>query len=119
MDVERTIEFIVAQQAQFSADIGALKERSDAVTRQIQTLAGKVDSLTGDVGVIERATRALIQIGQENRDQINEDRAAIRKNNEAIREHSVAILALREDFQSMLKVVEGLVRGKNGGSRPN
>jgi uncharacterized protein YoxC len=99
MDVERTIEFIVARQAQFSSDIGVLKERMDALTSNI-------DKLTVDVGVIERATRALIQIAQENRDQINEDRAEIK--------------ALRQDFQSMLKVVEGLVRGRNGGSsKPN
>src|SRR5258708_37902701 len=113
MDVERTIEFIVAQQAQFSADMGVLKERQDALTATVQTLGEKVDRLTVDVGVIERATRALSQISQENRDQINDDRAAIR-------EHSVEIKALREDFRGMLKVVEALVRGRNGGSgKPN
>src|SRR5689334_11362650 len=38
MDVEKTIQFIVEQQAQFSADIQVLKERDTVLSNQIKDL---------------------------------------------------------------------------------
>ena len=101
MDVEKTIEFILGQQAQFTVDMADLR--------------ATVKDLATENRVIAGAVHKLIEVSQENRDAIVE----LRKQAEADRQRMQEI---REDLQrtmsnveAVIKVVDELVRRKNGG----
>lgn len=116
MDIESNIQFIVTQQAQFSADIGFLKDEVRTLTGTVQSLAGtvqglastvqglsgSVQGLTEDVRIISGATRVLIEATQENRDAIN-----------ALRENAGQTT---NDLHALIKIVDDLVRRDNGKS---
>jgi hypothetical protein len=61
MDLERTIEFIVNQQAQFSADIQLLKESQQAMQRQQQAMQDQQQALQQVVLDYQAATQKDIR----------------------------------------------------------
>src|SRR5258706_11558350 len=82
MDLEKTIEFIVAHQARFA-------EQHVQMAQEVQAIA--------------RATNALIEIVQENHNDIH----ALRKDAE---EDRAAMRELREDVQQVTENVSALVK---------
>ena len=95
MDVERTIEFILEQQARFSTQQDRFAEQQALLTKQVD--------------VIAKATHVLIQSQQEVRDAINEDRQVMRELREDIRQ-------VNDNVGALVKVVDELVRRGNGPS---
>ena len=59
MDIERTMQFIVSQQAQFAADIQLLKEQQAATQNQHQEFLTDLRSLVGLVSNIAELQREL------------------------------------------------------------
>ena len=102
MDVEKTMEFILGQQAQFSVDLASL-------TAETRDLAKSVRGLTEGQQVIVGAIHGLIQAGQETRDAMNEDR----RRSQELRED---VQRTTDNLNALIKVVDNM-RNKNGSGR--
>jgi chromosome segregation ATPase len=68
MDIERTMQFIVEQQAQLTASvqkhdeqIASLTDKVDALTDKVAELAVKVDSVTDLVGRVAQAELRIVE----------------------------------------------------------
>jgi chromosome segregation ATPase len=92
MDVEKTIEFILDQQAQFQSDLAGLRGEVRDLTKEIRELTKEVRDLakteqrvTEGQDVIVGAIHGLIQTGQETRDLITADRQLIQELREEVK----------------------------------
>lgn len=64
-EMERTIQFILAQQAQFSSDIMQLKETSDVILKSQTDLTKALTTVVGMVGDLAAAQKeTAAQVGQ-------------------------------------------------------
>jgi hypothetical protein len=65
MDVEKTIEFLLRQQAQFSSDLSALMQQQTQFRADLAALSNTVTELTGTVTGLARNVVSLTQVVSE------------------------------------------------------
>jgi phage-related tail protein len=63
-EMEKTMAFILEQQAQLTATVGRLSETVDTLAGTVGTLAGKVDGLAGKVDRTADSVTALLAIAE-------------------------------------------------------
>jgi hypothetical protein len=100
MDVEKTIEFILGQQAQATVDMADLR--------------ATVKDLATENQVIARAVHKLIEVGQENLDAIAELRKQAEADRQRMQDIHEDVQRTTDNVNALIKVVDGLVRRKNG-----
>ncbi len=106
MDVEKTIEFILANQAQFSADMLRMEAESAARDQRIDKLSENVAKHDEQIQAIAGAVHSLLEHGKDLG-------AAIERTHLRSMERDEEI---KENLNALIKVVDGLVRrnGENG-----
>ncbi|MGH9377318.1 MAG: hypothetical protein ACRD1I_00840 [Terriglobia bacterium] len=65
MNIEKTIEFIIGQQAQFSADIHILKEQQAENARQIQANSVQIEANSTRIGQLVDVCMSLARHSEE------------------------------------------------------
>ena len=109
MDVEKTIEFLVSQQAQFHANLEA--QQAQAAAQQVQ-FAAQIEKLTAVTG--GQYTSLLVGLGhlaQTAKD--HEERLS--RVTERLDLVGEKVDKLHEDVAMLFKIVDDLIRRNNGG----
>jgi len=107
MDVEKTIEFLLAHQARFSADMDQLKELQKVHEERFAKQEDGLAKLTEQVDLL---TRVFIKSREEQFQVIN----ALGRKIEAVAER---VDQTTENVNALVKVVDGLVGRSNGGHK--
>lgn len=103
------MHFIIEQQAQFTTDIQALKERQEAGQQQIEDNRERIRQLLD-------ATMSLVRHGEETDRLIRELREAGKETDQRIKELREAGAHTDRRLDALIDVVDKLTR-RNGGSR--
>lgn len=107
MDVEKTIEFIVAQQAQFSSDLIELRKHTAINQSHFAALEKHLMDFEGLMAKwVDR-----IEAGNQTRDE------KARERDQKIADLATKVDALTEDVHALVRVVDGMIRGGNGDQR--
>ncbi len=106
MDVEKTMEFILGQQALVASNLASVTERLDRLT-------ARVDQTEEQIQVIARATHRLIETRES-------DRLAFEANQKEFRAQMAASNLRHEEttekLDAMIRIVEDLLRKRNSSS---
>jgi len=108
MDVEKTIEFILTQQAQFSSDLSQLDRRLDRLTGNVESLAATVKGQQVQIDSIGGAIHVLIKVS-------GEHRQAIIRSDQAIQRSDEKSDQIKENLNALIKIVDELVRRRDNG----
>ena len=108
MDVEKTIEFILTQQAQFSSDLSQLDRRLDRLTGNVESLAATVKGQQVQIDSIGGAIHVLIKVSDEHRQAIIRSDQAIQRSDEKSDQ-------IKENLNALIKIVDELVRRRDNG----
>ncbi len=109
MDIEKTMEFIVEQQAQFYAHIAMIDGRLDRASAEIEQLAQENRA-------IARAVHAIMEHSQNNALQIEKNTSQIERNATQIASLADQQQQTKDNLDALIKIVDSMVRGKNGGA---
>ena len=115
-EMQRKMEFIVNQQAQFAVDIQQLREAQNALTTKHAKLA---DALLTVVGIVGRLTEAQERMAQEQERAAKERAESQERTNAALAEMAKAHAATDERLNIFINVVERYIsrNGRNGQAR--
>jgi peptidoglycan hydrolase CwlO-like protein len=118
MDVQRTIEFLLAQQVRFDerqtrfeewsqAQFGRLSAQQEWSEVQFGRLSAQQEQTSKEVQAIAGAVHVLIRT-------VDEDRAAMRELREGLADLREDVTRVTENVDALVKVVDDLVRRGNG-----
>lgn len=107
-EMERTIQFIVGQQSQFSSDILQLKETTGIVVKSQTDLTKSVITVVGMIGDIAEAQKRTVRALAELSDQLNKFMVAT----------DSALAELSDRLNRFIMVVERHISG-NGKEKPS
>jgi chromosome segregation ATPase len=118
-DTQRTMQFILEQQAQLTVTVGQLSESVDRLTGKVDQLTDKVDLLTVKVDRTADGINALLAIAEIHEREIrvnSEDIAALK---ETVAANAEAGRATDERLNALINVVEQMIsERRGGGDRP-
>jgi phage shock protein A len=118
-DTQRTMQFILEQQAQLTVTVGQLSESVDRLTGKVDQLTGKVDLLAVKVDRTADGINALLAIAEIHEREIrvnSEDIAALK---DAVAANAEAGRATDERLNALINVVEQMIsERRGGGDRP-
>ena len=104
-EIERTMQFLLQQQAQFDATLERLAGKTDLIA----------DGLIGLTGIVGR----LAEDARETREQLRESREQLRESREQLQEADAELRGYIQTVEAHLNVViemfERQMRQKNGG----
>jgi ABC-type transporter Mla subunit MlaD len=104
-DTQRTMQFILEQQAQLTATVGRLSEKVDRTADSINALLAIAEIHEGEIEALKEATAANSKI--------------VAANSEAIAANSEAGRATDERLNALINVVEQMIsERRGGGDRP-
>jgi uncharacterized coiled-coil DUF342 family protein len=119
MDVEKTIEFIVSQQAQFHANFEAQQAQTTALSAQIKDLTAATERQYTSVMVLMGHLAKMAQNHEERLDKVGERLDLVGEKVDKLggkvdklSDHGEK---LHEDIALLFKIVDDLVRRNNGG----
>jgi methyl-accepting chemotaxis protein len=94
MDVERTIEFLLKQQAQLTSTVNELAGTVSKLTSSVERNQVQIDSIAGAIHV-------LIKVSEENR--------------QAVQRVDQKSEETRDNLNALIKIVDDLVRRRDNG----
>ena len=107
MDVERTIEFILEQQARTEANLARTTERLDSVAENLDRTVDNLDRMSGR---LDRAIRLGVQ-------EARAERRKRRELDEKLTQLAAAQLVTEEKVQNLSDTVQAYLKGRrNGGN---
>jgi uncharacterized coiled-coil DUF342 family protein len=118
MDVEKTIEFLVAQQAQFHTNLEAQQAQTSALSAQIKDLTTSTEKQYTSVMVLMGHLARSAQSHEERMNQVTErlDLVGVKvdKLSDKVDKLSDTVDTLHEDVALLFKIVDDVVRRGNG-----
>ncbi|GEM_PF-2268745 len=114
MDVEKTMDFILAQMAEFASMHVSTQKHLDQLQKHIDQLRAGQQKNDEQIQVIVGAVHALIRTRDEDRQLIERER--LRAEQERLRMDALSdkIDQTTENVNALVKIVDGMIR-RNGG----
>jgi ABC-type transporter Mla subunit MlaD len=114
MDVGKTIEFILAHEAQISARHAELAEMQIATQKNLDELSASVKSHDEQIQAIAGAVHVLLRTRDEDRQLIERER--LRAEQERVRMDALSdkIDQTTQNVNALVKIVDGMIRRDGG-----
>lgn len=107
-DMQRTMQFLLSQQAQFAADFAKLEARFEQLTAKTDKIADGLIGLTGIVGRVAEAQYRTEELVRENARQMKEADDRLAAHIRAVESHIKAVESqLHETFERHLREQHG------------
>jgi len=119
MDVEKTIEFMLENQARFDARLGALTEvqsRNQQMIGQLAGVVGELAALQQRAGErLEEESRRAHHAEQMLREDLNQVSAEVKAVSAEVKAVSADVKAVSGDVRALAKLFEQFIRGDGRG----
>ena len=113
MDLEKTMQFIIEQQAQFSADIQQLKEIDAALGKRMDQASQRMDRVEGGIASLLQAQFKQLESVNNVVDSVGRLSQAQQRTEENLDNLAQAQQRTEENLNSLIKIVDGVVRRNN------